>query len=556
MKDFANLPDSELVALAEFMDNPQLWIEACLRNPLTNEPLRFNYVQRKFFSTKRKNKVLRIHRRAGKSWLLASYAIWYAFTHASRQVMIICPDSSKVETIFNAIDDFIRVSPGIAQSVHERQKTPARRKFTNGSLIAGFTTGARSNSKGESVRSKSADVVIIDEAAYLREEDWAAILPIMTGDSERVGKVICLISSTPTSERGHYYMYCTKDFSDIKESQRWDQIHVSVFDNPDFDEDARATIRAMHTEEELRQEWEAEFPDVGEGVFKRSYIDRAGRAFYYYDADKQETIPKTAIRTMGVDWDKVQAGPNIVVLELDPKAEFYRVCYREEIPRTEYSLTIAVERIIELNTIFNPSYIYVDRGYAEQAVETLHLHGAKHPDTGLAKKVRGVSFSENVEVMDPFTGEAVKKRIKPYMVNILVKWFEDNSIVYPASDKQFITQLEEFKVVRTTDNHITYSSVNEHIIDACMLAAYAMHENYTDPFRFTPAEDSYLMPIPDVVPPAVGEAQGRAIFGPIMDRAYRAESFTTRKLPIGYGRGFTRDADAQHGTDLPTRSSF
>jgi replicative DNA helicase len=44
----------------------------------------------------------------------------------------------------------------------------------------------------------------------------------------------------------------------------------------------------------------------------------------------------------------------------------FRVVYRTEVPRGEFAYDNAVNKIIELNEIFDPNFIYVDAGSGEQ----------------------------------------------------------------------------------------------------------------------------------------------------------------------------------------------
>jgi hypothetical protein len=527
--DFSKLSASEIKIYMDILEDPIRWGETFLINPDTGEALRANHVQRKMLgAAKRGRKVVaRVHRRGGKSYGLMWFALWYAQTHESAQILVVCPDQAKVHALFNVLDEFLRVSVLIKDTLTESTKTPALRKFKNGSTILGFTAGSRSKSGAEVLRGQTADVVIVDEAAYLEKGDWPAIEPIMQGDATRPS-VISFVSSTPTADRNRYWELCTK------ENNGWQKVHVPVTDNPDYPDDRKAEIRAEVNDFVWGQEWLAIFPDIGEGVYRRSYIDRAKRAYEYYRAGIDE-IPTGRVRTMGVDWDKSQGvGPNIFVIELDRENSVFRSVYHEEIEPTEYCLTLAIERIIELNEILNPQHIYVDRGLGEMQVEYLHLFGRDHPESGLATKVRGVSFSENVEVLDPATKELVKKRIKPVMVNITVKWMEDNRFIYPSTHEKFTEQLQDFSIVGVTDSNVKYTSENEHIIDAFCLAAYAMHSNYNDPFRFLPASLSYLLPTPEVVTSKNIDSKGNpTVFGIVIKEknVLGRTGFARRNLP-------------------------
>jgi len=493
------LSAKEKQALAQIVSDPILWAEAVLRDPdtFTHEPLVLNTVEKQILSSKSRKTIIRVHRRAGKSYSMAIRALWRVFTQESSQVLIICPDQSKVDVLFELINDFIRVSPGLSSSIVNNQKRPAAMRFVNGSTIKGFTTGASSNREATILRGQGADEVIIDEAAFLSTNDWPSITPIMYGDANRL--VTCWVAGTPTADRGIYYKWCTESQEGVAEP--WNRIFMSVIDNPDYPKDKVELIKHAETEATWNQEWLAEFPDIGAGVFKNSYIDRAQRDYYYYSKEEVDQpgfhVPE-AIRTMGVDWDKFQAGPNIVILELDPTAQHFKVIYAEEIPTNDYVLNEAVQRVIALDTIFNCNHIYVDRGYGEMQVEALHKHGVDFPHTNLETKVEGYTFGDYVEVPDP-AGGLVKKPLKPVMINILVKWMEDNKFAYSKYHETFTTQLEGYKVVGISKSTVKYSDKNEHIIDATVLAAYALHKNFTDPFKYVAATESFILPAPKYV---------------------------------------------------------
>lgn len=61
-------------------------------------------------------------------------------------------------------------------------------------------------------------------------------------------------------------------------------------------------------------------------------------------------------------WDKSQAPTSILILEYDQTFNKFRVINRTEIESSEFTFDKAVKKIIDLNAIYNPSYIYIDRG--------------------------------------------------------------------------------------------------------------------------------------------------------------------------------------------------
>ena len=259
-----------------------------------------------------------------------------------------------------------------------------------------------------------------------------------------------------------------------------------------------AEFRASLTASGYVHEVEAEFGVQDTGVFNKDDLDRA-RTFYnyaynpldYYQEndirrgarqqpemllyDEYNPAPFNRFVTVGVDFDKYQASSSIVVLSYNMKFRQFMVLKRYELPRAEYSYDTAVNAIIEVNKVYNPAWIYCDRGSGEYAIERLHIYGDEHPETGLKNKVRGWSFSNKIDIYDPITGEKEAKPMKPFMVNQLQIAFERNNMILSPWDDIIYKQLIDYEVEKITASGIpTFSSINEHYIDALGLAYLAM----------------------------------------------------------------------------------
>lgn len=68
------------------------------------------------------------------------------------------------------------------------------------------------------------------------------------------------------------------------------------------------------------------------------------------------------------DWDKFSSGSSIIVLDYDIKMKKFIVMKRIEVPRGEYTLDNAVKKTIEVNDIYNPRWIFIDRGYGKNSL--------------------------------------------------------------------------------------------------------------------------------------------------------------------------------------------
>lgn len=256
--------------------------------------------------------------------------------------------------------------------------------------------------------------------------------------------------------------------------------------NPHFDKDVEEDLRAEYSEMVFRHEIEADWGEDLEGVYPRRWVETA-----CHYADWKYTKDLTSARSfhvIGVDWDKYGAGVNIVVLEVcddnyedDRFSGKMRVAYREETIRETFTLTNAVNKVIELNSIFNPRHIYIDRGYGEVQYELLKKHGQENPTTMLHKRVVGVSFSEHIEVRDPITKAPIKKDVKPYMVDNLRQMLEREQVYIPSSDELLFRQLLGYIVSRLTATErpvFEAGEAGDHAHDALLLACLAVTQNY------------------------------------------------------------------------------
>jgi hypothetical protein len=87
------------------------------------------------------------------------------------------------------MDEMIKNSKVLINSVYKSsgkgmqlyRKDPYEFMFTNESTIRGITTG---DGDGTSVRSQSADLLVLDETDYITEEAFAAVYPLIASDNE------------------------------------------------------------------------------------------------------------------------------------------------------------------------------------------------------------------------------------------------------------------------------------------------------------------------------------------------------------------------------------
>lgn len=328
-------------------------------------------------------------------------------------------------------------------------------------------------------RGQEAHVIILDEMDYMHSDDLDALYAMLQKTAEDQPDKIMIGASTPTGRRERFWEWSNSD--------RFKEFYFPSYVNPFFTKEQEEEFREQYNPSAYRHEIEADWGEDSEGVYPRKFVDRA------FISPVWDYIPEIRSRnsfyTIGVDWDKYGAGTNIVVVEVcDENYEDsrfrgkVRVSHREEIPKSEFTLTKAVDRIIQLNDLVQPMHIYIDRGYGDTQYELLKKYGAQYPNSGMKERLKAISFGESIDIRDPITKMLVKKEIKPFMVNNLRDFLEKEKILFPESDEELYMQLISYVVVRTTTVgrpvFEASGSAMDHAHDALMLALLAITQNY------------------------------------------------------------------------------
>lgn len=327
----------------------------------------------------------------------------------------------------------------------------------------------------------------------MSESDFDTVTTIAAERSD----IGIFLSSTPTGRRSKFYLACTN-----KEMGYTEHYHPSTH-NPNWCDEMEAEFRAQLSEQGYVHEVLAEFGTQETGVFNKEALDYAVSIDQYaynkldyfqeklikdeamdveiYDYDIDNPAPRNILRCVGVDFDKYQASSSIIVLDYDIVRRMFKVIKRLEVPRGEYSYDNALNTILEVNHIYNPSWIYCDRGSSEYIIERLHIIGKERPETGLSNKVKGFQFGQKIDITNPVTGEVVKEHFKPFMVSQLQITFERKKMILSNFDEVLFKQLIDYEVERVSrDGRPIFSNENEHYVDAFGLAHLAFVLEFPD----------------------------------------------------------------------------
>jgi len=404
--------------------------------------------------------IYRLGRRAGKSESLAILIMWYSLTNNSCEILVIAPFQSQLDEIFERVTSYIESSPKIKIMFEKFTKTPhIKLSWKNGSVVKALPIGKT----GTTVRSKSADIIIVDEADYVDERTWSAFLPILNDTPN----TRMMLASTPSGRKSRFYLFA--------HSPTYKEWHYPSTILPHWNDQMEAEMRAELTNVGYQHEVLAEWGDSELLAVQNKYIEQS-KADYIYEIK----LNPGWVYSMGVDWNSHRNGTRIIITGHDVAHQRWKIVYKEIIDSKEWTQTKSIEKILELIELYQISYVFLDDGYGATNLEVIRKYAdMANPDSRIYKikdYIKAINFSSMLEVKDPITNKKVLKPAKPFMVENMVRFFEKNIINISKYDEDLVRQLENYGVIGfRKDNGIPIygtfdNDIGDHDVDALMLS--------------------------------------------------------------------------------------
>jgi phage FluMu gp28-like protein len=202
----------------------------------------FEY-QKDFIDADNRKKVCRAGRQVGKSRCVAWIALHKALMEPPADVIITAEAQRQARELINQIKSELSESPiehsqwGIDRGV---QMTI---EFDQGSRIIALPTGR----SGEKIRSYTADMLIVDEAAFVDDDIYYDALEPMTLTTD--GDIV--LTSTPLGKSGFFY---EKD-----QHPEWHRTHVPSSASPLISDAKFEEMKSGRTQRQIQQELLGEF---------------------------------------------------------------------------------------------------------------------------------------------------------------------------------------------------------------------------------------------------------------------------------------------------------
>lgn len=477
----ANMNKEELEEIKQAM-SPVYWAEKNI-DINQKDPTKRLYVPRWYQSMQlncsASKKTIRCGRRSGKSYGLGIDISNRLIQNSNYQILVVTPFLSQAKELTNVVKKILRSlgdTIGTWDDLVERSVTSPYQEIQmkNGSTFKAFTAG---NDNANAVRGQGAHLIIIDEADFLTQEAFDSITAILMDKPNT--EIIC--TSTPMGEGLLYKFSNSKDYKEF---------HFPSFCIPHYNDDMDKEFRNSLSMMAYIQEIMAEFGLSDNSVFDTDLVNRSttiGTSASIHDVVLNRD---RYIVSLGCDWNADKVGTRICVIAYDKIDKKVVIANLSNVRREGWTQVAAIDKIVELNRLYVPDYIYVDEGFGEANVQQLKLIAvnlfgkvpADHPDLRL-RNVTPVNFSSTLELRDVMTGEIRKKYFKNFIVETTKRALETGLLAFkdPAASP-IVEQMKNYVVKsRTTNGREVYeaksSEIGDHDLDAFMIALAGLQLN-------------------------------------------------------------------------------
>jgi phage FluMu gp28-like protein len=267
-------------------------------------------------------------RQAGKSFTAMNLLLKWSLEDNGSVSMWVSPVYSQAKKVFTELTQTI-AGTGLTKSINKSELTIT---FINGSVMY-FRSGERE----DTLRGYTLTYLVIDEAAYIKDEVWNTVLrPTVLVQGKKV-----LFISTPKG-RNWFYNLAMRGYSNDYPQYR--TFHATSFDTPYITEEELVEAKMSLPETIYKQEILAEFIDDGGEVFSNlklnctltSYPQMMVDKKYYAGLDFGRQNDYTVLTILNSDGEMVdfyrerQKSWDIIISEVVNKLKKWRpVCFAE-----------------------------------------------------------------------------------------------------------------------------------------------------------------------------------------------------------------------------------
>src|SRR5829696_5022349 len=199
-------------------------------------------------------KILCCGRQTGKSTVGAVLAVHKALTVPGSTVLVVAPGERQAKLLFSKARRLYELA-GHPLPAHSERRTGL--ELSNGSIIEALPAVERTT------RGYSVDLLVVDEAAAVQDQDYHGILPALIATQ---GEQVLL--STPRGKRGFFHEIWESD-------DDWQRMIIRSDEVPRIRSEDLEVFRSAMPDEFFRQEFYCEFLDAEGSLFSYEDIEAA-----------------------------------------------------------------------------------------------------------------------------------------------------------------------------------------------------------------------------------------------------------------------------------------
>lgn len=396
--------------------------------------------QRQVLECESKRIAIRAGRQSGKSTVVSLKVAQYAMQYSNKVVVVIAAVERQAQLLFEKIFNTIVT---IDRKAVKGKPTKSYVKLKNGTQIWCLPTGQ----SGYGIRGFTVDLLIADEAHYINEEVFTAIIPMLAVTG---GTFILL--STPKGAEGYFYE-CFKD-------PTYTTWHISSETCTRIPKEFLEQQKKRMTKVSYQQEFLAEFIENIEKFFPTSIIQ---------DSMNLEATPFVSSKAyyLGLDFARYGGDENaFVIAEYD--GDIVKVISAEVTSMIDTATTI--QRVLELDRQWNFRKIFLDDGGLGAPLLDQFL-----VTTQVKRKVIGINnASRSVDREDPPKGVVLMKEdlynnLKALMEQKRIRMIKDDNLFQSLDCVRF-----EIKDTSTLQQRTLIYGNYLHLCEALIRAAWCV----------------------------------------------------------------------------------
>lgn len=395
------------------------------------------------------NVTMRCGRQVGKSTVTAIKAGRFAIENPGTVTLVIAASQRQSSLLFEKIRGEIEYQEEQGNCEIAETPTQTRIVLSNGSKIYCHPAGRT----GYLIRGFTIDLLIADEAAYINEEVWKSVIPMLAVSQKSRGFGWIILLSTPFGKGGYYY--------DTFHDASFLHIHVTSEQCSRIPKSFLLKEKKRLTKVEYAQEYLGEFVDEFNQFFPTEILKKCA-TFITWDSTTE--YDNTRSYFLGVDIARYGEDETAYcIAEMD---RHLNVRIVKALTTTRTSLTETVGRIKVLDDQFKFRNIYIDDQGIGSGVMDMLLEDKQ-------TKRKAVGLNNARKSIDRFDRKG--SLLKEDLYSNALMLMEQNKLEM-ISDLQLLKSLKGMTFNYTSDKRLKIFGKYSHLAEAFVRACWCIKE--------------------------------------------------------------------------------